>query len=156
MNPITIYENAGLFSGATSSGVLFYNLPRPQAEQRLRDSRFDPACLDTPVSGVEWRSTLTAAFASEIETLTEEIEGLAGASEDAVSALNSRLDKVNRNQRRLMRQLAATSDAVAVERQDRQERETEAEIDRRMRQYNSIAARGDKLPRWVFERQVRG
>lgn len=153
---ITTFEIAGRFSAATSAGLMFYSLSRAEAERRLIESGFPPSLLDSTVDGLTWRSVLTSAVALEIETLTEEIEGLAGASDEAVASLNQRLDKVHRNQRRLMRQLASHSDAIDVERQSRQDREIEAEIDRRMRQYNSVALPADRLPRWCFERQVRG
>jgi hypothetical protein len=151
---ITVYENAGLYSAATAAGILFYALPRPEAERRLIESGFPPSLLDSPVDGLTWRSVLTSAFASEIESISTEVESLAGASEDAVANLTQRLEVVRKGQRRLRRQLSATGAAVSVERQSRLAREREDNIDARMRAHNALALPGDKLPRWFFERQA--
>lgn len=71
-----VYENAGRYSAASSAGVLFYSLPRAEAARRLSEAGFPESLLDSPVDGLTWRSTLTAAFAAEIEGLTAAVDAL--------------------------------------------------------------------------------
>ncbi len=117
---IPTFENAGRHSAASAGGVLFYNLPRAAAERRLRDAGFDPAILDTPVDGLTWRSTLTAAFAAEIEGLTAAVDALPAEAAAQVAAINGRLDTLAAQQGELAAEVA----------EDRRRAGTRAEVAR--------------------------
>jgi len=109
---LIIYQNGDAYSAATQAGVAFYNFNLPAAQVWLIENGFDVGLLDSPVDGLTWRSTLTAAFASEIEGINETLADLAPSSD--VEAVRSKAETIAAN-------LADLSASVAAEQNRRKE-----------------------------------
>lgn len=110
---LVVYKSGDLYSAATQAGVAFYNYSLPAAQVWLIENGFDAGLLDSPVDGLTWRSTLTAAFASELESIdlrldqvasTEDVEDLK-AKQLAISASIDTLSSEIREEKRV-RELA--------------------------------------------------
>lgn len=122
LSPFIIYHNAGLYSACTSAGVLFYGLSRADAEQRLAEAGVDAAALDSPVDGLTWRSTLTAAFASELESIDGRLDQV--ATTDDVSDLRERQAAISTS-------IKTLSASINEEKRRRELAEAVAELNRR-------------------------
>ncbi|HMO86475.1 MAG TPA: hypothetical protein PKC18_16310 [Lacipirellulaceae bacterium] len=118
---IVVHENAGRYSAATAAGVLFYGLSYEAAALALIDAGFPAAALDAPADDVTWRSTLTAAFAAEIEQLNGRIETLAPST--AVDDIRERQDMLHMQMQQLHRSLRLESLRIEIAR-------CEAQLDR--------------------------
>jgi len=103
---IVIYENNELYSAASAAGCMFYSVSRVEAERQLIEAGIDAECLDSPVDGVTWRSTLTSAMVNEIAALDAAI-GMMAQVED-VADLRERLDILHDRQTDLNRQMRQT------------------------------------------------
>ena len=108
--PIVLYEHAGRWSAATSVGLLFYSLSVADAENQLREVGITSPLISC--DALTWRSTLTAAFASEIEGINATLEGLPQTAD--VEAVRSKQAIIEEN-------LAALSASVRAEQNRRAE-----------------------------------
>lgn len=122
LSPFIIYHHAGLYSACTSAGVLFYGLSRADAEQRLAEAGVDAAILDSPCDGLTWRSTLTAAFASELESIDSRLDHVA-TTED--------VESVRQRQQAISASIGMLSASIKEEKRRRELADGEAELNRR-------------------------
>lgn len=122
LSPFIIYENAGLYSACTSAGVLFYGLSRADAEQRLAEAGVDAVALDSPCDALTWRSTLTAAFASELESIDARLDQVA-STED--------VETLRQKQLAISASIGMLSASIKEEKRRRELADSEAELNRR-------------------------
>ena len=120
---IVTYENNGTYSAATAAGVLFYSVSRVEAERVLANAGIDPAALDTPADAVTWRSTLTQAFASELEAINLVLDTLAPS--DDVAEIRDKQAELQSHVVELNKQLAIEAIRIEIMR-------CEAEMDRQL------------------------
>lgn len=97
---ILTHRNGELYSSATSLGILCYNVPRETAADlivaavdglTLEDAY---ALLDNPAPAAEWRATLSAAMASDLESLDGQVEALAAAADSELVSIKEQLATV--------------------------------------------------------------
>jgi len=120
---IVTYQQNELYSAATAAGVLFYNLPLSAARVAIIDAGFDASALDTPADAVTWRSTLTAAFASELEAINIVLDTLAPS--DDVAEIRDKQAELQGHVVALNRQLCIEAVRIEIMR-------CEAEMDRQV------------------------
>ena len=120
--PVVLYNHAGRFSCCTSAGVLFYSVDRKSAEQHLAEAGVDASVLNSPVDGITWRSCLTQAFASEILSLSDQIESLPQTAD--VEAVRSKQEIIEDS-------IKVLSASVAAEQRRREIEAGEIELNRR-------------------------
>jgi hypothetical protein len=123
MSQLVVYENAGRYSAASIAGVQFYNLSYEAAAVALMDAGFSIGLLESPVDGLTWRSTLTSAFANEIQALNEQVAGLAPSFD--VDELRDKQADLEAGMVLLNRQLRAEGIRTEIAR-------CEAEMDRQL------------------------
>ena len=140
---IVTYENNGLYSAASAAGCMFYSVSRIEAERQLIEAGIDAECLDSPVDGVTWRSTLTSAMVNEIAALDAAI-GIMASVED-VSDLRERLDILHDRQTDLSVQVRAADIRTEIAR-------AEAEMDRQLPIMRKIM--GAKAEDWEVRMMV--
>jgi hypothetical protein len=139
---IVVYENAGRYSAASSAGVLFYNLRYEAAAITLADAGFPIALLESPVDGLTWRSTLTAAFANEIQALNQQVAALAPSSD---------VDDVRERQDALAGQLDHLQRAIRLADLRTEIARAEAELDRQLPLMRQLMPRS---PNWEVNAMV--
>jgi hypothetical protein len=97
---ILTHRNDELYSAATSLGIIAYNVDRETAADlivaaveglELEDAY---SLLDYPAPAAEWRATLAAAMASDLESLDGHVEALAAAADSELAAIKEQLAKV--------------------------------------------------------------
>ncbi|MBA4105614.1 MAG: hypothetical protein C0485_07625 [Pirellula sp.] len=112
MVALVTHRNGDLFSAATSLGILCYNVDRETAADLIvaavEGLELEDAykLLDNSAPAAEWRATLAAAMASDLESLDGQVEALAAAADSELVALKEQLAKVS-EQRNLDNEIAA-------------------------------------------------
>lgn len=120
---IVTYQHGGRYSAATAAGVAFYAVSRIEAERALENMGIDPAALDSPVDPLTWRSTLMAAFASELEAINSLLDTLAPSADVA---------EIQAKQAELQGQLVELNRQLCIEAVRIEIMRCEAEMDRQL------------------------
>ncbi len=119
---LVIHKSGDLYSAATQVGIAFFQYSLPAAQVWLIENGFDAGLLDSPADALVWRSTITAAFASELESIDLRLDQVASTAD--VEAIKSRQEIISEN-------LAALSAGVRAEQRRREIEAGEIELNRR-------------------------